>query len=173
MECRFAQAVGPAWGKGLGLLGQGLRAPQGPRVPEPQAGSGRDDQVPMGQGSHNHFLLLPSLLRPSGKGQRLLDRECPLQPPRPGAAPPAGQHLTCSFPAAPSLRRPSVLPGVSRPPFQSFLETLSPNRQPQPFGPLARRTQGPLRGPGAFSRPASELSALPRASGPRPHPPAH
>lgn len=150
-------------GRGSSPLGQGLLAPQGPRVPEPRAGSGRDDQVPMGQGSHDHFLLLSSLPRPSGKGQRLLDRECPLQPPHPGAAPPAGQHLTCSFPAAPSLWGPSVLPGVARPPFQSFLETLSPNRQPQPFGPLARRTQGPW-GPSA---------ALPRSSLHCPGPLAH
>jgi len=56
-------------------------------------------------------------------------------------------------------------PGVARPPFQSFLETLSPNRRPQTFGPSA----GPSQGPGAPCRPASELSALPRGPGPRPH----
>lgn len=169
MECRFAQAAGPGGGKGFARKGQGLRAQQGPRVPEPQPASGRDDQVPVGQGSHDHFPLLPSLLRPPGKGQRLLDQACPLQPPLPWGSPSSWQHLARSFPATPSLWRPSVPPGAARPPFQSFLETLSPNRRPQTFGPLALRTQGPSPGPGAFCCPASELSALPRGLWPSPH----
>lgn len=144
-------------------------AQQGPRVPEPQPSSDRDDQVPVGQGSNDHFLLLPSLLHPSGKGQRVLDQASPLQPPLPGASPPAAQHLTHFFPATPFLWRPSVPRGVARPPFQSFLEILSPNRQPQTFGPLALRTQGPSSRPGAFCCPASELSALPRGLWPSPH----
>lgn len=52
-----------AWFEGRGLLdsGHGLRAHLSARVPRPRAGRGRNDRAPGGQGSHDHFLLLPPL----------------------------------------------------------------------------------------------------------------
>lgn len=174
MECRFAQAAGPGWGKGLASEGRGLQAHQGPGCPRLQQVVARMTRFLWAKEAMTTSCCCPHSCVP-GEGYRGgRTKHAPAAATPPGAPPsscadtspaPFWLPLLCG-----GLPCPLVWPG---PLSKAFWRHCPPNRRLQTFGPLALRAQGPSRGPGAFCCPASERSALPRGPWPTSSRPAH